>query len=51
MGYEDGALVDGINALFIKRDLREHPSPSHYVKTQQEVCSLEEGPHSTLWAP
>ena len=34
-----------------RRDPTELPCPSHHVRTQREVCGLEEGPTLQSWSP
>ena len=47
LGREGGAARNGVSALI--KDPRELPRPFGHVKTQGEVCSLEEGPTQPYW--
>ena len=48
LSHKNRTLMNGIGTLY-KRDPNQLPSPFHHVRTQREVCNLEEGPHPPCW--
>lgn len=47
LSHEDRA-INGAGTLY-KRDPRQLPSPFYHVRTEREVCKLEEGSHPPCW--
>ena len=47
LGHESEILMNGISA-FIKETTESFRAPLHHVRTQWEVCYLEEGFHQNL---